>query len=253
MEEMWSTLILPMSENHFMREPFIMLRGADLSGNHFVSGATTGSDLLSRSVFTRRFSWGFGLALFYFTGNPTSQALGADHRVDFGTGNFAGFSTRHNLWFNRRLDAFWGYDDSVPLARKEKIALVVSALSGAGIVFLLNYAGPGAMYLLFGFQFLVVPLIVGISERIYLVTWQVCILTSVVCLMLAIWRVGGGESGFELSKAAFVFWAMGTIISSPAPLRSLWLRTDKSRRVVFLTIAGVGLASLLILVRLVTR
>ena len=33
MEETWSTLILPMSENHFMREPFIMLRGADYS--HF--------------------------------------------------------------------------------------------------------------------------------------------------------------------------------------------------------------------------
>jgi len=160
---------------------------------------------------------------------------------------------KHNLWFNRRPDGFWGYDDSVPLARKDKIALVISALAGAGIVFLLKYAGPGAMYLLFGFQFLVVPLIVGISERIYLVTWQVCILTTVVCLMLGIWRVGVGESGFELSKAAFVFWAMGTILSSPAPLWRLWLRTDKSKRVVFLTIAGAGLASLLILVRLVTR
>jgi len=66
-------------------------------------------------------------------------------------------------------------------------------------------------------------------------------------------RVDVGESGFELSKAAFVFWAMGTILSSTAPLRRLWLRTDKSKRVVFLTIAGMGLASLLIFVRLVTR
>lgn len=139
------------------------------------------------------------------------------------------------------------------LARKDKIALAVSALGGAGIVFLLKYAGPAAMYLMFGFQLLVVPIIVGISERLYLVTWQVCILASVVCLMLGIWRVGGGESSFELSKAAFVFWAVGTILSSPAPLWRLWLRTEKSKRVVFLTIAGVGMASLLILVRLITR
>lgn len=141
----------------------------------------------------------------------------------------------------------------MPLSRNEKIALIVSALAGAGIVFPLKYAGPGAMYLLFGFQLLVVPFIVGISERIYLATWQVCILTTVVCLLLGIWRVGGGESGLELSKAAFVFWTVGTILSSPAPLWRLWLRTDKTKRFLFLTIAGVGMASLLILVRLVAR
>ena len=33
MEEMWSTLILPMSESHFMREPMSFLREGDYS--HF--------------------------------------------------------------------------------------------------------------------------------------------------------------------------------------------------------------------------
>jgi len=113
-------------------------------------------------------------------------------------GNFTGFATNQaqSLVRPQARRFFWGYDDSVPLARKENIALVVSALAGAGIVFLLKYAGPGAMYLLFGFELLVVPLIVGISERIYLVTWQVCILTNVVCLMLGIWPVAVGEIRF---------------------------------------------------------
>ena len=61
--------------------------------------------------------------------------------------------------------------------------------AGAGVTFLLKYAGWSGTYLLFAFQILIIPLIANIADHRKFVVWQICILSSVVCTLGMIWRV----------------------------------------------------------------
>jgi hypothetical protein len=67
-----------------------------------------------------------------------------------------------------------------------------------------------------------------------------------------IWRVDP-PSKLELVKVGFVFWAMGTILSCPAPVYWFLLRFDKSRRIILFIPVAVGVVVLLVLVKLITR
>jgi hypothetical protein len=50
-------------------------------------------------------------------------------------------------------------------SRKEMIALAVAVGAGAGVTFLLKYAGWSGTYSLFAFQILIIPLIANIADH----------------------------------------------------------------------------------------
>lgn len=136
-------------------------------------------------------------------------------------------------------------------SRKDLIALALAVGASAGVTFLLKYAGWSGTFMLFAFQILIIPLIANIADHRKFVVWQVCILSSVLCTLGMIWRVDPSPK-LELVKVGFVFWAMGTILSSPAPVYWFLLRFDKSRRIILLIPVAVGVVVLFVLVKLIT-
>ena len=138
------------------------------------------------------------------------------------------------------------------LSRRDKIALLVAILAGGAVVFVLRYAGWGASYALFAFDIFAVPFIAYISDGRRFLVWQVCILTSVACLIGGILSVGG-ETFFDVLQPAFVFWATGTILSSPAPIHWFFRKVDKSKRIILLVPIAVSIVVLYLMVKLITH
>jgi len=128
---------------------------------------------------------------------------------------------------------------------KDKVALLTAILLASAFGYfsvLAGYGGPliGAFY-----GILVVPLVVVyVADRRKILVWQACIIPFALYVVVENARLGA--LGIAGSLGIFcVFWAAGTLISSPAPVFLYGKRSKghERHRVVWLSL-GLGLVGL---------
>lgn len=132
---------------------------------------------------------------------------------------------------------------------------VVAAIAIGPVFILLGYA-MGLVYGAAGLAYLVccaavVPLVTAIAGRMWFFSWQLAVASLT-------WAVIGDNlrlnsiHGREILSVAYGFWAIGTLLSSPLPI---WLVLHplkrRQRYIVGVAIAGVGLAILFGMARIV--
>jgi hypothetical protein len=123
---------------------------------------------------------------------------------------------------------------------KDKVALLLAVLLGAAFGYITMLAGFGGVLIGGLYGILVVPLVViYAADQRKLLVWQACIIPF--ALFVAV------ENGLQ-AGVFFLFWAMGTVISLPAPAFFFWKRNKVlgGNRLVwlFLGLVIVGLFSI---------
>lgn len=130
---------------------------------------------------------------------------------------------------------------------KDKVALLVAILLGAAFGYFSILAGYGGLLIGGLYGILIVPLVVVyVADQRKILVWQACIIP------FALWVVVGNAPLGRLGSAEgltvfYMFWAFGTVISSPVPIFLYWKRSKgrAGHQVVwlFLGLAFVGLVS----------
>ena len=131
------------------------------------------------------------------------------------------------------------------LSTKDKIALLVAILLGAAFGYFSIWAGYGGLLIGGFYGILIVPLVVvHVADQRQILIWQTCVISFALCVVIenAHLRALGKAEGFVVF---YMFWAVGTVISSPAPLFLYWKRSKgcEKHQVVwlFLGLVLVGL------------
>lgn len=102
-------------------------------------------------------------------------------------------------------------------------------LVGYHIPGLIFGAAAGADFLLCA---LVVPLLVLAAGRMKFVTWQLAIISITLAVIGDNVRLNAGHRA-EIAAVAYVFWASGTLLSSPVPIYFMLRPLTPSRRLIF--------------------
>ena len=133
------------------------------------------------------------------------------------------------------------------LTTKDKVAVLVAILLGVAFGYLSMLAGYGGVLIDGIYGILIVPLVVlYVADQGKILVWQACIIPS------ALWVVVGNASLGRLGTAEgltvfYMFWATGTVISSPVPIFIYWKRSrERAGHQVawlFLGLEFVGLVS----------
>jgi hypothetical protein len=135
------------------------------------------------------------------------------------------------------------------LTSKDKIALPLGIFLGAAFGYLSILAGYGGLAIALLYGLLVIPLVVIFAaDHRRILVWQSCILTFALCIVVENSRQRA-FNGAEALTVLFMFWAGGTVISSPAMGWLFW-KSSKNRREyrvewLFIGIAFVGLVGFL--------
>ena len=139
------------------------------------------------------------------------------------------------------------------LSRRDSVAMFIAAGLGVGFGYLSILAGYGWLIAAGPYLVLVIPLVVTfLADQRKLLVWQACILSLVLYVLAYDSRLGWMGWSVTL-KVAFVFWAIGTIFSSPVPA-SIFLRRFRGRsKYVAVTAAILFLAALWTVVWRATR
>jgi len=133
------------------------------------------------------------------------------------------------------------------LSSKDKIALLVAVLLGTAFGYFSILAGYGGILIGGFYGILIVPLIlVYAADQRKILIWQACIIPFALCVVVENARLGAlGLAG--AFGVFYIFWAVGTVISSPAPVFLYWKRSKgrEKHQVVwlFLGLVLVGLIS----------
>jgi len=109
--------------------------------------------------------------------------------------------------------------------RKDRIALPVAVLLGAGFGYVSVLAGYGGLLIGGFYGIAIVPLIVlYVADQRKLLVWQTCIVSYTLPVILENARLGplGIVGAFDVF---YVFWAIGTVISAPVPILLYWKRS----------------------------
>lgn len=129
---------------------------------------------------------------------------------------------------------------------KDKLALVVAVVLGASAGYLSLLAGYGWLVVAAPYAILIIPcIVVYLADHWKILVWQVCILSYAVSVLIGNWRIGG-LGRIEAVKIVFIFWTLGTVASSPAPI-FFYLRKARARKSYRLELFFAGLFFLLIL------
>jgi hypothetical protein len=133
------------------------------------------------------------------------------------------------------------------LTTKDKIAIPVAILLGTAFGYFSRLAGYGGLFIGGFYWILIVPLlVVYIADQRKILVWQASIIPFALCVVIENARMGalGKAEGFVVF---YMFWAIGSVISSPAPVFLYWKRSKghKKHQVVwlFLGLVFVGLIS----------
>ncbi len=132
------------------------------------------------------------------------------------------------------------------LTTKDKVGLAVSILLGAAVGYFLPLAGYGGVLVGAVYAGAIVPIVVlFIADQRKILVWQACIVPPALWIVVAGARIGplGIAGGLPIF---FLFWAAGTVISSPVPIFLYWKRSKgrAGHRVVWLLL-GLVLISLI--------
>ena len=133
------------------------------------------------------------------------------------------------------------------LTTKDKIVLPVAILLGTAFGYFSILAGYGGILIGGLYGILIVPLlVVYAADQRKILIWQACIIPFALCVVIENARLGalGKTEGFVVF---YMFWAIGTVISSPAPVFLYWKRNKgrEKHQVIwlFLGLVFVGLIS----------
>jgi|SRR5712664_299387 len=111
------------------------------------------------------------------------------------------------------------------LSFRDGIALIVAVGLGIGFAYLSALAGFAWLIVAGPYAFLVIPcVVIFLADQRKFLVWQVCVLSSAIYVRAKL----GGMGKMDTLKMMFVFWALGTIISAPAPAY-FYLRRFKGR------------------------
>ena len=102
---------------------------------------------------------------------------------------------------------------------KDKVALPVVILLGSAFGYFSVLAGYGGVLVGGFYGILIVPLVVlFVADQRKMLVWQASIVSFAFCIFF---ENGGVDVG-----ALLMFWAMGTVISSPVPIFLYWRRSS---------------------------
>jgi hypothetical protein len=137
---------------------------------------------------------------------------------------------------------------------RDGIALIVAAGLAVGFVYLTKLAGFAWIVVALPYAILVIPCVaIYVADEQKLLVWQVSVLTFVLCV-LGNSIIGRGQMPWNVGvRVVFVFWALGTILSSPAPVYWFLRRRRGRTRYYAATIIAVVTIVLLLLVHRITR
>jgi hypothetical protein len=139
----------------------------------------------------------------------------------------------------------------VTLSFKDKIALLVASGLGAAFGYLAILAGFAGVTVGAFYGIVVIPLVVVFfAEQRRLLVWQVCVISFASAIVMVnvhfrVMRWGEGPAVFLL------FWAIGSVLSSPAP-GYFYLQRAKKRKSYRMELFFVGLLFLIVLCSLWT-
>lgn len=137
---------------------------------------------------------------------------------------------------------------------RDGIALIVAAGLAVGFVHLTKLAGFAWIVVALPYAVLVIPCVaIYVADEQKLLAWQVSVLTFVLCV-LGNSIIGRGRMPWNVGvRVVFVFWALGTILSSPAPVYWFLRRRRGRTRFYAATIIAIVTIVLLLLVHRITR
>jgi len=142
----------------------------------------------------------------------------------------------------------------VTFSSRDSIALIIAAGLGAGFAYLSTLAGFGWLIVAGPYAFLVVPCItIYLADQRKLLVWQICIMSFVLYVLADNLRMGRRVGSKDALKIVFVFWATGTIASSPAPLYWYLRRLQGRTRQVACIAAAILAVVLWVLIQRITR
>ncbi len=116
------------------------------------------------------------------------------------------------------------------LTTKDKIALPVAVLLGTAFGYFSILAGFGGTVIGGFYGILIVPLVVVyVADQRKILIWQACIIPFALCVVVENARLGalGIAGAFGVFE---IFWAVGTVISSPVPIFLYWKRSKGRER-----------------------
>src|SRR5881296_2722705 len=132
---------------------------------------------------------------------------------------------------------------------------VVAAIAIGPVFLSIGYAIPGLTFGTAAATYflccaIVVPLLTLVAGRLKFSTWQLAIVSFTFTVIGDNLRLGSMHRN-EIVWVTYVFWAIGTLLSSPLPIYFLLRPLPRRRRYVFgIAIAAVGLALWLLLKRI---
>ncbi|HEV7966803.1 MAG TPA: ankyrin repeat domain-containing protein [Candidatus Acidoferrales bacterium] len=129
---------------------------------------------------------------------------------------------------------------------KDKIALLLAAVLGPSAAYLSSLAGYGWLVVAAPYAILVIPgVVVYVADQRKRLVSEVCILSYGLYVLVGNWRIGGlGKP--EALKIILLFWAIGTVASSPAAI-FFCLQKARARKSYRLELFFVGLLFLIVL------
>jgi len=132
------------------------------------------------------------------------------------------------------------------LSTKDKIALPVAILLGTAFGYFSTLTGYGGLLIGGFYGILIVPLVVAfLADQRKLLVWQACIIPFALWVIVENARLGAlGIAG--AFGVFYIFWAVGTVISSPVPLFLYWKRSKgRGGRQVWWLFLGLVLVGLI--------
>lgn len=114
-------------------------------------------------------------------------------------------------------------------SRRDRVALPISCVAGAGFGYLAVQAGIGGVIVGGFYSLLVIPLIVRfVAEQRKLLIWQVCILAFVFSCIAQTFSIPGSSMADALGEFCLL-WISGVVLSFPVPAYYYFQRAKKRK------------------------
>jgi Ankyrin repeats (3 copies) len=125
------------------------------------------------------------------------------------------------------------------ISSRDKIALLVASGAGVAFWYLAQLEGYGGTVVTVLYAVAIIPLIISIADRRYLLVWQVCVFSFILAMIVA-----DSVSREEVVGVVGGFWIFLSLLSSPLPLFIYWerIKNRKLKWIRFFLLGGLILA-----------
>jgi hypothetical protein len=135
------------------------------------------------------------------------------------------------------------------LSFRDGIALIVAITLGVGFAYLSTLAGFAWLVVAGPYTVLIIPsIVIFLADQRKLLVWQACVLSFILYVRANFPGMGKRDT----LKMAFVFWAIGTVFSAPAPAYFYLRRFQGRMRYIVAAAIAVFAAALWLLVKRIT-